>query len=442
MPVITLTGVAAKLGGDISAAAARRGKRFWDRENEGHKLINALRDRVRADAAVPPELRVSLADQLPSKIRTEPQAQGALALLLDGTRTDEAAAALAQVIERVTWGSVSWPDSFGPREFGAVVARHAVDGVNLVKATDREAANVAHRRILEMLKRIESGQGTLKETMLALDGLDRRADDAAASQAPSKPIVSDARGIARIVFRTDMIPDEVSTYEAVPAIERAEPIAISWPNLSDAMYRRLLSRRTRLRRELSERGIEPGPDLLSAIREFDQGLEAGQIRREHSGSRIPMMWDGMASGWGLQRRDAFLGALHNFLVIANLHALMAMGAVHFDDDPPLPYGLRPASDPHVWFQNPSVAEALGENPPFWAASIKVADQSLYIYAPRRLVEDLEHELFKRRPTISFLMARFVVPQVEIYMLQRPEALIYFPDDLRLDKLRDENFEEV
>src|SRR5437763_15341431 len=92
-----LTGLAAELGLTLGDAATRKGAEFWRRNHEGDKLVRKVAARVKADAAVHHSVREPLAKLLPDKLRTEPQAQGALALLLDGERMDAAAAALAQV---------------------------------------------------------------------------------------------------------------------------------------------------------------------------------------------------------------------------------------------------------------------------------------------------------------------------------------------------------
>jgi hypothetical protein len=244
------------------------------------------------------------------------------------------------------------------------------------------------------------------------------------------------------MFRTSLIPDELSVYEALPAIERGEQITISWPDVSNVMYERLVARRPELSGQLMERGVERGPRLVSAVREFDQGLEAARVRREHAASRIPLMWAGMADYWGPQRPDAFRTALHTFLVVANLEALVDMGAVHFDEDPPLPDGLRPSHARHQHFQNPAVAEALDGTPPFWSAAITIAGQSLYIFAPEGLLDDVKDELHKRKPNVSFLVSKFIVPQVELHVITEPMTLTYHPTDLQVQKVRDENFAEV
>jgi hypothetical protein len=208
------------------------------------------------------------------------------------------------------------------------------------------------------------------------------------------------------------------------------------------MYERLVSRRSELSGQLLERGVEPGPRLVSAVQEFDQMLESARIHRDNATGRIPLMWAGMADYWGTRRREAFRTALHNFLALANLEAVLSMGAVHFDEDPPLPYGLRPAGNQHEHFQNPAVGEALGGTPPFWSAGITIANQSLYIFAPENLLDHVRDELHKRKPNVSFLVSKFIVPQVEMHVITQLTTLSYYPTDLQVQKVRDENFNEV
>jgi tetratricopeptide (TPR) repeat protein len=139
---LPLTGAASKLSGSLLSAASRRAKTFWDRDHEGHRLIKQIALRVKQDANVPAGIRERLATELPDRIRTEPAVQGALALLLDGEEVKAAVAALSQLVARLAQGAVEWPADFGPRSFGSVVGRHALDAVHEVKATDRDAAHI------------------------------------------------------------------------------------------------------------------------------------------------------------------------------------------------------------------------------------------------------------------------------------------------------------
>jgi tetratricopeptide (TPR) repeat protein len=142
MPEPLLTGAASKVAGQLAGAALRRGTEFWRRNREGHNLTRQIAKKVRADARVHHEVREELAKALPDKLRMDPSAQGALALLLEGTEIAAAADALTQITARLVCDSVEWPAEFGADAFGGIVAAHAVESVGQVKATDREAAHV------------------------------------------------------------------------------------------------------------------------------------------------------------------------------------------------------------------------------------------------------------------------------------------------------------
>jgi tetratricopeptide (TPR) repeat protein len=157
-----LTGIAAKMASVLVGAAASKTKTFWLRNHEGAQLIRRLQRSVGADAAVHHEVRDELARVLPEKIRTDPAARGALVLLLSGEQVESALAALAEVVGRLMQDSVSWPDGFTSGQFGTIVAGHALEAVNDVKASDRDAAHVDAKHTRE---RIEDLPGKFAKAM-------------------------------------------------------------------------------------------------------------------------------------------------------------------------------------------------------------------------------------------------------------------------------------
>lgn len=279
------------------------------------------------------------------------------------------------------------------------------------------------------------------------------------SRAPSAPDEArelDSTGLAEVAdavasaavtidFRTHLMPDEISVYEAVAAIARDEPVVIRWPAVSNEIYERLASRRSVLTHELNQRGVEPGQRLLSAFQQFDEQFEAGRVRRDHAASRVPLMWKGMAMAeyWGPPAlfREAFREALQHFLVIANLNAIIHMAAVQFPEDPSPPEELRPRGDHRKPLQNPTVAAALGCAPPFWTADVSIGGENLYVFAPRTMVERAYHDSLHGRANTTFLV-RFVIPELEERLIGEPTPRVYRPSDLEVHKIRDEEFEEV
>ncbi len=146
-----LTGIAAKLAPKLLDLAAQKPKRYWERDREGANLINQIKQLVAADARVDYSVRAQLARSLPAKLRTQPSAQGALLMLLAGEETTAASAALAQVVAVTMRDAVAWPEDFSPERFGKIVADHAVEAVDAVKASDRDAARVQHKRTREQV---------------------------------------------------------------------------------------------------------------------------------------------------------------------------------------------------------------------------------------------------------------------------------------------------
>jgi hypothetical protein len=173
MPVhLALTGPALSLAGQLTGAAGRRTTTHWARGKEGHKLIKEMARRVKQDGLIPYEIRDSLAAELPSKVRVEPDVRGALTLLLEGRHVPEAESALAQLIAELCKNVVAWPEGFDAAAFGAIAAAHAAAGVNAVKATDREAAHVDAVAIRELMQRVEEGVAA-RTTLLDVDVAER-----------------------------------------------------------------------------------------------------------------------------------------------------------------------------------------------------------------------------------------------------------------------------
>lgn len=175
MPAIhlSLAGPAAKLSGSLVSAAARRGKTFRDRDHEGHRLIERVAALVKLDGSVPAGVRDQLARDLPERLRTEPTVQGALALLLDGEEVDAAAAALSQLVARLMQSVVEWPEGFGAESFGEVVARHALEAVNEVKATDREAAHVDAKHTRQRVEAVHDAVAASSQLLIEKTGAHR-----------------------------------------------------------------------------------------------------------------------------------------------------------------------------------------------------------------------------------------------------------------------------
>jgi tetratricopeptide (TPR) repeat protein len=186
IPSDPLSGTVDKLSGQLFSAVARRVKTFWDREHEGGKLINRLGELVRQDAEVPGDVRHRLAGMLPDRMRTEPEVHRELGRMLDGEDVDAATAALSRVVARLVESCIDWPESFAPEQLGVLVGRHALDTVNLVKATDREAAHIdakyTRERVEAVREAVDTGGVELLDGLQAterriLDALRERTED-------------------------------------------------------------------------------------------------------------------------------------------------------------------------------------------------------------------------------------------------------------------------
>ncbi|HET7121089.1 MAG TPA: tetratricopeptide repeat protein [Solirubrobacterales bacterium] len=125
----------------LVAAAGTKVKSFWLKDQEGARLIKATAARVKADADVDYAVREELARKLPAALRAQPETRGALVHLLEGKQVPTARNSLAVLVARLMQDEVRWPEGFSASEFGTIVARHAAEAVNEVKASDRSAAH-------------------------------------------------------------------------------------------------------------------------------------------------------------------------------------------------------------------------------------------------------------------------------------------------------------
>lgn len=282
-----------------------------------------------------------------------------------------------------------------------------------------------YRRLTDQPEVPRAKMGTLR----SLPALDVRWQDP--DRVPSTPP-------ATISFRDDLHPDEVGVYERVPAIVRGEPVAIRWPSLSEELYELLVARRPDLRRQLLERGHVPGEQLVRAMRQFDEMLAAASRLRDGAAGRIPLMWEGMRESgwWGRAAQERFRRALQNYLVLVNAHVLLSLGSIQFEDDHrPLPDGVCIGMTDHELVQLPEIAEALGAQPPFWAADAG----EFYVYGPRHLCSEAYRKGVGRA---ARFFGDFVVPQREELLIGSEARVSYDPVHVIVYKLRDETFEEL
>ncbi len=246
---------------------------------------------------------------------------------------------------------------------------------------------------------------------------------------------------ATIEFRSDLLPDEVTVYEALPVIERGEAVGIRWPQLSDYLYETLSARRPDLSRQLLDRGNEPGESLVKAIEAFDTALSAAGRRRDRAAERIPLMWAGMTESgyWGPSLGGTFRYSLEHFLVLANIRALLSMGGVQFEEGyRPLPGGLRSGTVTSETFQLPAVAEAFDAEPPLWAVEVELAGECFYVFAPRAMVERVGYD---GAGAGGRFFRDFLVPQMEDRLIGRDKQVAYQPSAVTVGKVRDGNFDE-
>ena len=101
---------------------------------------------------------------------TDPEVHRNLARMLDGKDVDAATAALSGVVARLVESCVDWPESFGPEQFGELVGGHALDTVNFVKATDREAAHVDEKYTRQKVEEVHDAVDSSR--VVVLDGLE------------------------------------------------------------------------------------------------------------------------------------------------------------------------------------------------------------------------------------------------------------------------------
>jgi hypothetical protein len=155
------------------------------------------------------------------------------------------------------------------------------------------------------------------------------------------------------------------------------------------------------------------------------------------------MWSGISESplWDGEPREALQDALHPFLVMANLSALLSLAVVQFKEDfRELPDGITPNEGWIEIFQRPAVVEALNTRLPVWAAEVELAGESLYVHAPKRVAQDAYNFGAGAGP----FMRKYLVPQVEMHLLSREsrEVVVYDPESVSIHKLRNEHFDEA
>jgi hypothetical protein len=245
-----------------------------------------------------------------------------------------------------------------------------------------------------------------------------------------------------ICFLDDLVPNDADIYEATRAVAEGRPVAIRWPSLNDELFERFSARRPDLRRQLAERGVEEGLEMAGSIESFDIALNSASRKRDSAAERIPLMWAGMAEAefFGSLAESRFRVALKGFLVLVNAYTLSSLGTVQFDEDyRELPWGFRPGETSSSLFQHPAIAEALSSEPPFWAADTSFAGASFYVYAPKATTIAAYR---KGAASAGAYLERFLIPQMELQLLESDRTITYEPTAITIHKVRDEDFKEV
>jgi hypothetical protein len=247
--------------------------------------------------------------------------------------------------------------------------------------------------------------------------------------------------VATINFVSDLLPDDTDVYEAGLALAAGRQVSIRWSELNDDLFERFNVRRPDLRRQLAERGVEDGLQMVRSVEAFDRALAAASLRRDGAADRIPLMWAGMKESgyWSGMIDDAFRSALKNFLVLANMYTLRSLGQVQFrEDQRELPAGIQTADTDSVLFQRPAVAAAFDAHPPFWAADVVMAGEPFYVYAPKGMTQMAYR---KGAGDAESFMRSFLVPQMELRLLGSNKLVTYDPKAVTIHKVRNERFEE-
>jgi hypothetical protein len=320
-PTIPGAGVATALGG----AAARRAKTHWDRGHEGPKLIAQISRRVRQDDAVPFAIRERLADEVPPRIRVDPDVQGAVSSLLDGVEVAAAQDALAQRIAELFGDVVEWQPGFNASAFGKVAAAHAAEAVNEVKATDREASHVdalINRELLSEIKAAVSEPESASQEIGALlrGPLEQIGEEANARAAVDRQEVEEfaeaaelASGIAAALVAAKLSPAAVTFWlwsaqllAAAGEKDRAHAVLeqIAWAHMDSPLHTATLSAIAELRRIEGDdwliRGleaIESWPRLPWATKWLDEAIAADErpdvgLRWRAARARIAALLEG------------------------------------------------------------------------------------------------------------------------------------------------------
>jgi hypothetical protein len=247
----------------------------------------------------------------------------------------------------------------------------------------------------------------------------------------------------RIGFVDDLVPNEADIHEATRAVADKRPISIQWSPIQERMFETLSARRPDLRRQLADlKGVEEGEPMARSIEAFDLALGSASRNRDGAAARITPMWTGISESTYFKGDEerVFGEALMSFLVVVNAFTLSSLGIVLFEEDQfELPANIRPADLKSSMYQHLSAANALSYPPPFWSADTQFADLSFYVFAPKEMAIDAFR---KGAGAAGYFMRKFLIPQTEFKLIESSRVVTYDPAEVRINKLRDENFAEV
>jgi hypothetical protein len=270
--------------------------------------------------------------------------------------------------------------------------------------------------------------------------------------APEQESGNEAIPAAR--FSDDLTVDRISIKVVMNALlSDAKAVKVNWPSFT----RKLIEKVSALSKELPEyyqsnsRFHAAEPEFIMESYGTASSLKRyAEVLTQNVPKRVPLLWKGMRDYWGGHNHNTEQ-ALINFLLLANssIQLKSAWFVLHFfpELNSNIPHrlaaSLKLSPDPAYIFE---CVFQTGE--PIYAAEIhEVGNMRFnhYVYGPKsKILEAYDDFTNFNLAILNDWYSRQLIPQTELILAEAAEVdrVIAYNERARINKIRDENFEEV
>lgn len=270
-------------------------------------------------------------------------------------------------------------------------------------------------------------------------------------------ITTPPQGEITFRFIDDLIPDDDSILSGIKSLANGDAaVRVVWPPLNDKLFEKATTLRPKLQAVLLKKGVRPGDEMNSKLRDYEAPLDTAQHIRECASVRIRPMWNAMQKKFYWEHFT--VPALRHYLALADLATLTRLHVILHEA-----IGMNPSFHEI----NPSLSgpesQVLGHSTirrilgvesteVFWTVRIYKADLEAYpyihVHAPRSTVLSAWQTRARGKPVGSGFVHRFLIPQVEVYLLchlplkDLQFQVNYSDDNFEIRKVLNEKFEEL